>query len=363
MWPRHELVERIGLRVPIIQAPMAGANDARLAIAVSRAGALGSIPCAMLDHGAIEQQVARFREACDGPLNLNFFCHTPAPPAPEAQRIWRETLAPYYREAGLDPDKQAPAAQRQPFDAPHCALVERLRPEVVSFHFGLPAAELLERVKAAGCTVLASATTVAEGRWLEARGADMIIAQGAESGGHRGIFLSADTDRQPGTLALVPQLADAVTRPVIAAGGIVDARGIAAAFALGACGVQLGTAYLATPQSLISDIHRAALKQARDDNTAITNLFSGRPARGLINRVIRELGPLSPLAPPFPTAGGALAPLKRTFEAQGSGDFSSLWAGQAAALAHEEDAERLTARLGEETLDRLRALSGAPARR
>lgn len=357
MWPRHELIERLGLRLPLIQAPMAGANDARLAIAVSRAGGLGSIPCAMSSVEAIEQQAARFREASHGPLNLNFFCHTPAPPALEAQRTWCEALAPYYREAGLDPDQQAPAAQRQPFGEAHCMLVERLRPEVVSFHFGLPEAGLLSRVKAAGCTVLASATTVAEGRWLEGNGVDMIIAQGAEAGGHRGIFLSADVDRQPGTLALVPQLADAVTLPVIAAGGITDARGIVAALALGACGVQLGTAYLATPQSLISDIHRAALRQARDDNTAITNLFSGRPARGLINRVMRELGPLSPFAPPFPTAGDALAPLKRAFEAQGSGDFSSLWAGQSAALAREEDAETLTARLGEEAQTLLRTLN------
>ncbi|MDW5376367.1 nitronate monooxygenase [Halomonas sp. HP20-15] len=357
-WPRHELTERLGLSLPLIQAPMAGANDARLAIAVSRAGGLGSIPCAMSSVEAIEQQVARFREASRGPLNLNFFCHTPSPPAPEAQRKWREALAPYYRETGLDPDQQAPAAQREPFGEAHCALVERLRPEVVSFHFGLPEAGLLERVKAAGCTVLASATTVAEGRWLETHGVDMVIAQGAEAGGHRGIFLSADVDRQPGTLALVPQLVDAVRLPVIAAGGIGDARGIAAAFALGACGVQLGTVYLATPESLIGDIHRAALQNARDDNTVITNLFSGRPARGLVNRVVGELGPLSPLAPPFPSAGGALAPLKQAFEARGSGDFSSLWAGQAAALARELDAETLTIRLGEEALARLRALSG-----
>ncbi|MGO1344102.1 NAD(P)H-dependent flavin oxidoreductase [Chromohalobacter japonicus] len=365
MWPQRELLDRLALELPIVQAPMAGANDATLAIAASRGGALGSIPCATLAPERIEQEVARFREHATGPLNLNFFCHLPSPPDPSAEAAWRERLAPFYREAGLDPEQAAPASQRTPFDDIQCALVERLRPEVVSFHFGLPDAPLLARVKATGATVMASTTTVAEGRWLATNGADIIIAQGLEAGGHRGVFLEdtrADTvadamARQPGTFALVPQLVDAIDRPVIAAGGIGDARGVAAAFALGACSVQLGTYYLATPESLISDIHRAALTEARDDNTVVTRLFSGRPARGLVNRVIHELGPLSPSAPPFPTAGGALAPLKQAAEARGHGDFSSLWAGQAAALAPHGDAETLTRRLGDETLARFQALA------
>jgi len=237
---------------------------------------------------------------------------------------------------------------RAPFDETTCRVVEELRPEIVSFHYGLPEASLLARVKAAGCKVLSSATTVAEAEWLEARGCDAIIAQGYEAGGHRGIFLNDDVFAQAGTMALVPQVVDAVDVPVIAAGGIADGRGIAAAFALGASGVQMGTAYLFTPESLVSDLHRAALKGARDDGTALTNIFSGRPARGILNRVMREVGPLTDAAPAFPTAGGALAPLKAAAEAKGSGDFTSLWSGQSARLGREMSAGDLTRVLSEE---------------
>ncbi len=239
-----------------------------------------------------------------------------------------------------------------------CALVEEIAPKVVSFHFGLPEKSLLARVKDTGCRVLSSATTVAEARWLEENGCDAIIAQGYEAGGHRGMFLTEDVTAQAGTIALLPQVVDAVDVPVIAAGGIADARGIAAAFALGAAGVQIGTAYLFTPQSLITDLHRQALKTARDDQSVITNLFSGRPARGLINRVIRDIGPISADTPPFPAAGAALAPLKAKAEKDGSGDFTSLWSGQAAALAHEIDASALTRSLAQDALQRLKLLAG-----
>ncbi|MDP6388738.1 MAG: nitronate monooxygenase family protein, partial [Alphaproteobacteria bacterium] len=236
-------------------------------------------------------------------------------------------------------------------------IVEELHPEVVSFHFGLPAEALLARVKAAGCVVLSSATTVAEARWLEARGCDAIIAQGYEAGGHRGIFLGDDISTQAGTMALVPRIVDAVEAPVIAAGGIGDGRGIAAAMALGAAGAQVGTAYLFTPEALISDLHREALRTASGDETALTNLFTGRPARGLVNRVMREVGPMSLAAPAFPTAGGALAPLKAKAEAAGDSWFSSLWSGQAASLGRETGAGELTRQLAEEALTRLRAVA------
>ncbi len=348
MWPDRRLLDALGIEVPIVQAPMAGANGSALAAAVSAAGALGSLPCAMLDAEKIRAEIGVIRQRTGAPLNLNFFCHTPPKPDPEAARAWKDRLRPYYAELGLDPEAEAPAVSRAPFDETTCRVVEELRPEIVSFHYGLPEAPLLARVKAAGCKVLSSATTVAEAEWLEARGCDAIIAQGSEAGGHRGIFLNDDVFAQAGTMALVPQVVDAVDVPVIAAGGIADGRGIAAAFALGASGVQIGTAYLFTPESLVSDLHRAALKGARDDGTALTNIFSGRPARGILNRVMREVGPLTDAAPAFPTAGGALAPLKAAAEAKGSGDFTPLWSGQSARLGREMSAGDLTRVLSEE---------------
>ncbi|MCB1908426.1 MAG: nitronate monooxygenase [Rhodocyclaceae bacterium] len=341
--PRDALLQRLGVELPILLAPMAGAGGAELARSVARAGALPALPCAMLDGDALRRQVAEVRADHHGPLNLNFFCHQPPAPDDGARRAWRERLAPYYRSFGLDPSAQAPAALRRPFDAASCALVEELRPEVVSFHFGLPDDALLARVRATGAVVLSSATTVAEARWLEARGVDAVIAQGLEAGGHRGSFLDGDPASQLGTFALVPLVRDAVTVPVIAAGGIADARGIEAAFALGASAVQLGTAYLRSPQAIISALHRAALAAA-EAPTQLTNLFSGRPARGLRNRLMAELGPIAEV-PPFPTAGQELAPLRQAAERQGLADFSPLWAGQAYPLAREEDAFEITRRL------------------
>ncbi|MCB1915625.1 MAG: nitronate monooxygenase [Rhodocyclaceae bacterium] len=341
--PRSALLHRLGVEVPILLAPMAGAGGPALAIAVARAGALPALPCAMLDADTLRRQVAEVRAAYDGPLNLNFFCHQPSAPDDGAQRAWRDRLTPYYRAFDLDLSAQAPATERRPFDAACCALVEQLRPGVVSFHFGLPDDALLTRVKATGAVVLSSATTVAEARWLAARGVDAVIAQGLEAGGHRGSFLDVDPASQIGTFALVPLIRDAIAVPVIAAGGIIDARGIEAAFALGAGAVQLGTAFLRTPQATISSLHRAALAAA-DAPTQLTNLFSGRPARGLRNRLMAELGPIAEV-PPFPTAGHALAPLKQAAEHQGLTDFSPLWAGQAYPLARDDDATAITRQL------------------
>jgi nitronate monooxygenase len=357
MWPDRRLLDLLGIELPIIQAPMAGANGSAMAIAVAEAGGLGSLPCAMLDADKVRAEIGVIRQQTAKPLNVNFFCHQSAAPDAERDAGWKASLAPYYRELGLDESADAPAVDRAPFDAAMCDIVETCRPEVVSFHFGLPAKPLLERVKAAGAVVLSSATTVEEARWLEANGCDVIIAQGYEAGGHRGMFLTDDIGGQAGTFALVPQVVDAVKLPVIAAGGIADGRGVAASFALGAAAAQIGTAYLFTPEALISDLHRAALHDARDDGTTLTNVFSGRPARGLMNRVMREAGPMADMAPAFPTAGGALAPLKAKAEAAGSSDFSSLWSGQAASLARETSAADLTRRLAEDAAERIKALA------
>ncbi len=359
MWPDRRWLDLVGVDLPIIQAPMAGAQGAAMAAAVCQAGGLGSLPCAMLDVDKARAEIGVIKQRAAGPVNVNFFTHQPMRPDPAADRRWREALRRFYVEKGLDPDAEMPAVNRAPFDAAMCGMVEEMKPRVVSFHFGLPAADLLARVKAAGCIVISSATSVKEACWLAERGVDAIIAQGYEAGGHRGIFLSDDISSQAGTLALVPQVVDAVDLPVIAAGGITDGRGIAAAFALGASAVQIGTAYLFTPEATITDMHRQALAEASDDGTALTNLFTGRPARGLFNRVMREIGPMSDNTPPFPTAGGALAPLKAVAEAEGTADFSSLWSGQAASLGRAMDAGQLTRTLADEALARLKTLGAS----
>ena len=332
-------------RLPIVQAPMAGAQGVALCVAVSEVGGLGSLPSAMLAADALRDQIEEVRARISAPFNVNFFCHAPSAPHPEREQNWLGELERDYAEAGLDSSSVKGGPGRAPFDAAMADVVKALRPAVVSFHFGLPAPDLLERVRRTGAKVYSSATSVAEARWLDERGVDAIIAQGLEAGGHRGMFLTEDIHGQAGLFALLPQIVDAVKAPVIAAGGIADGRGIAAAFALGARAVQIGTAYLMTPQATISTIHRAALREARDDTTRLTNLFTGRPARSLLNRFIREHGPMNDRAPRFPHATGALAPLRAHHEARGSGEYSPLWAGQAAALAREEDAGHLTERL------------------
>lgn len=331
-----------GTELPIIQAPMAGAQAGAMAIAVSNAGGLGSLPCAMLTAETMRKELEAIVAQTSKPYNANFFCH--AAPAADAARetAWRQTLSPYYREFGIDPDKIPAGPGRAPFSAEFADALEPFRPPVVSFHFGLPPQDLLARVKRWGSKVLCSATTVDEARWLEAQGVDAIIAQGVEAGGHRGIFLSDDLSTQVGTFALLPQVVRAVKLPVIAAGGIADAQGVAAAMALGAAGVQVGTAYLLCPEATITAVHRAALKSEAARHTALTNLFTGRPARGVMNRVMRELGPVSSAPPAFPLATSAIAPLRAKAEAAGSGDFSPLWSGQNASGCREIPAAELT---------------------
>jgi len=300
----------VGTELPIVQAPMAGVQGSALAVAVCNAGALGSLPCAMLSPETMRKELATLKAQTIKPFNVNFFCHTPPTRSAARESAWRAALAPFYKEFGLDISTIAEGVGRSPFSHAVADVLDEFRPAVVSFHFGLPSPELLGRVRAWGAKVLASATTVDEERWLEARGVDAIIAQGLEAGGHRGMFLSEDVTTQVGTLALVPQIVGTVKVPVIVAGGIADARGVRAAMALGAAGVQVGTAYLLCPEALTSSVHRAALKSAAAYRTALTNVFSGRPARGIVNRLMRELGPMSRTAPDFPLAGSAIAPLR-----------------------------------------------------
>jgi nitronate monooxygenase len=356
MWPDRRIIELFKTEFPIVLAPMAGVMDAELVIAAAQGGALGSLPCAMLSAEKAREQVNIIRQRVSAPINLNFFCHEPVEADPAREVAWKQRLEPYHQELGLDPAAPFNAANRAPFDAAFCELVEELKPEVVSFHFGLPDQALLKRVKAAGCLVMGSATIVKEAIWLEENGADVIIAQGAEAGGHRGMFLTDNIAEQPGTFALVPQVVDAVKVPVIAAGGIADGRGIAAAFALGASGVQIGSAYLRCPESRVIAPARIALAQARDDSTVITNVMTGRPARGVANRVMREVGPISPHAPAFPHAATGLGPLKAAAEKLGKVDFTNLWAGQAIGIAREMPATELTRALAGAALARMRAL-------
>ena len=355
MWSDRRLLDLFGIEIPVIQAPMAGAVGAEMVIAVAEAGGLGSLPCAMLAPEQVRTELGIIRQRTSRPINVNFFCHSPPKADPVREQAWKERLRGYYLEHGLDPLAPTPASVRHPFDSAACDLVEEFRPEVVSFHFGLPDRSLLDRVRATGARIISSATSADEARWLEAGGCDAIIAQGYEAGGHRGIFLSDDIGTQAGTMALVPQVVDAVRVPVIAAGGIADARGIVAAFALGASAVQIGTAYLFCPEAKVSALHRQALKAAKDDGTALTNVFTGRPARGIVNRLVREAGPLSDHAPAFPLAGGAVAPLRAKAEAAGSSDFTPLWSGQAAALGRDMPAGDLTRHLAADALARLGA--------
>ncbi len=339
------LQKLLGIELPIIQAPMAGVQGSTLAVAVSSAGALGSLPCAMLGADGLRKELTTIKAQTDRQYNVNFFCHVAPVPSSEREAAWRARLAPYYAEHGIDPRDIPSGPGRNPFGADSAEVLEEFKPPVVSFHFGLPPPELLARVRALGAKILCSATTVEEARWLAARGVDAIIAQGLEAGGHRGIFLSEDLSTQVSTFALLPQIVREVKLPVIAAGGIADAKGVAAAMALGAAGVQIGTAYLLCPEATTSAVHRAALQSEAARHTALTNLFTGRPARAIVNRVMRELGPIGTAVPAFPLAVGAIAPLRAKAEARGSGDFSPLWSGQNASGCKQVPAGELTREL------------------
>ena len=338
----NTLQSLIKIDFPLLQAPMAGVQGHVLAAAVSNAGGLGSLPAAAMSLEVLRQELEQLSASTDRAYNVNFFAHTPPAPDDAREAAWRDKLSPYYAEFGIDPATLAAGPGRAPFTQEAAQLLSQFKPAVVSFHFGLPSSDLQAHVRSWGGKIISSATTVDEARWLEQQGVDAIIAQGLEAGGHRGFFLTKDLSTQVGTFALLPQIVHAVNVPVIAAGGIADAQGVAAARHLGAAGVQIGTAYMLTPEATTSAVHRAALKSRLAEHTALTTLFTGGPARGIVNRVMRELGPLNPAAPAFPLATAAMAALRSKAEAQGSGDFSPLWSGQNASACKEISAAELT---------------------
>jgi nitronate monooxygenase len=348
-WQDRRLLDLFGIEHPILQAPMAGASSPQMCVAVSEAGGLGAIAAAMLTADGLRSELQLVQQGTGKPVNANFFVHKPPVDDPAREARWRERLAGYYKEFGLPADAGMNAPTRNPLDEAMCDVVLEYRPRVVSFHFGLPDTALVRRIKDAGIRVISSATTAEEARYLEAHGCDAVIAQGNEAGGHRGMFLADDVLRQAGTFALVPQVVDAVKVPVIAAGGIGDGRGIAAALALGAAGVQVGTAFLLAPEARTSALQRAALKQANDNSTSLTNVFTGRPARGIVNRFVREVGPMNAEAPHFPLGARASTPMRAAAEAKGLPDFTPLWSGQAPTLAREMPSAALVAKLVEET--------------
>jgi nitronate monooxygenase len=356
MWPDNRVLDLFGIQLPIVQAPMAGSVLSDMVVAVSDAGGLGSLPCALLSVEQARSELVVIRRQTSRPINVNFFCHQPPRVDSARETLWRQRLDAYFVELGLDNNTAIPGGNRAPFDDKMCDLVMEFRPEIVSFHFGLPDKNLLARVRRTGAKIISSATSVDEARWLEDQGCNAIVAQGHEAGGHRGVFLTQDVSTQVGTMALVPQIVDSVKVPVIAAGGIADARGIVAAFALGAAAVQIGTAYLLCPEAKISAVYRQALRNAKDNETVVTNVFTGRPARGIVNRLIRDVGPMSDVVPEFPLAAAALAPLRSKSEMAGSGDFTPLWSGQAARLSRELPAAEVTRRLAAETLEAFRML-------
>ena len=355
-WPDRRLIDLFGVELPIIAAPMANFAGVELAVAVAEAGGLGALPCAVLDPDKIRDGVEAFRSRSKKPLNFNFFCHEMPVEDGARDAAWLSRISPYYVELGVDVPALPLPRGHAPFGEAECAVVEELRPEIVSFHFGLPAPGLLTRVKRSGCKIMSTATTLSEALWLAERGVDAIIAQGSEAGGHRGMFLETDVATQVGTFALVRAIADAVPVPVIAAGGIADGKAIAGALALGASAVQIGTAYLTCDEATISPLHKAALADPKRE-TAITNVLTGRPARGVVNRFMREQGPIDAAAPAFPRARAAIAPLRTKAEAQGGTDFSPLWSGQAARLPAPMPAAELTRKLADEAAAALRALA------
>ena len=350
MWPRTDLLDLLGITHPIVQAPMSGFSSPALVAAVSNAGALGSLGCATLATQAARDQVEEIRRTSNQPFNLNFFVH-PAPhiDADLAHRV-RVRLSTYYDEfgAGSVPEPSVPFPH---FDQERLQLVLDLRPRVVSFHFGLPPGDALKRIKQTGAVVLSSATTVDEARKLEAQGADAIIAQGFEAGGHRGTFTEGDGAGLIGTMALVPQVVDAVRVPVIAAGGIADGRGIAAAFALGASGVQIGTAFLGCPEAVVPAMHRNALRRASDEDTRLTRAFTGRSARALRNRFIDEMEDSDVLD--FPAQISLTRPLFQAKSEEARMACLPLWAGQAAPLVRDLPAAQFVDALVAEAQRRL----------
>ncbi|MFC5698913.1 NAD(P)H-dependent flavin oxidoreductase [Pseudomonas sp. GCM10022186] len=344
------ITQLLGIEHPIIQAPMVGVSTPALAAAVSNAGALGSIGIGASTPAQARVMLAETRALTDGPFNVNLFCHRPAKADPKREGAWLEHLHPFFAEFGAEP----PAAIREIYksfldDPDMLQMLLEERPAVVSFHFGLPPGDWIRALKAAGIRLLASATTLEEARLVEAAGVDAIVAQGVEAGGHRGVFEPEKGDAGIGTLALLRLIARHCSLPVIAAGGIMDGQGISAALALGAQGVQLGTAFVPCPESAANAAYRAALKSERAHHTRITAVISGRPARGMVNRLWTDLDTLAaPALPDYPTTYDAAKALHAAAIARGCNDFAVQWAGQGAPLARELPAAELVKLLVEE---------------
>jgi nitronate monooxygenase len=352
MWPSNPLTERLKLKFPIIQAPMGSASTPALAAAVTNAGGLGGLGMWGRTAEQAARRIAGFRQHSGGSLNVNYPIWPSPRSAPEIGEAMRRHLQSRYDAHGLGTVPQ-PQGEVSDVGPEHVALLLETKPEVVSFHFGLPEPEAIDALKAAGIFIISSATTVAEARFLENSGVDAIIAQGTEAGGHRATFTGVDVGMQPGLYSLLPQIVDAVSVPVIAAGGVADGRTAAAAFLLGASAVQLGTAFLHCEEAELRDRHRAALAEANDASTLVTDVISGRPCRYIRNKMIDDLveSGLKPL--PVPAQQSLTAPLG------GSGDreWTALTAGQSAALSKDRNAGALMERLAEETTRLLRAFA------
>jgi nitronate monooxygenase len=352
MWPANGLTARLNLRWPILQAPMGSASTPALAAAVTNAGGLGGLGMWGRSAEQAARRIAGFRQQSGGSLNVNYPIWPEPNCAPETSAAMRQHLQVRYAALGLGQVPE-PAGKVSDVGPEHVALLLETRPEVVSFHFGLPEPEVIAALKSAGIFILSSATTVAEARLLERRGADAIIAQGTEAGGHRATFTDIDMSMQPGLFSLLPQVVDAVRLPVIAAGGVADGRTAAAALMLGATAVQIGTAFLSCEEAEVHDAHRAALAAADDSSTVVTDVISGRPCRYVRNKLIDDLvaSGLEPL--PIPAQQSLTARLGET----GDREWTVLTSGQSAALARATKAAELVERLAEETSRRLRAFA------
>ncbi len=339
------LCNSLGIDKPIIQAPMAGVQNWQLAVAVANAGGLGSIPCGMLTKDQVLSEIVNFKQHSNHHYNLNFFCHDMPEVTPQALQAWEDRLSPYYQSFSVNPPKEL-SGLRMPFDADMADAIAPYQPPIVSFHFGLPRQDLVNRLKSWGTIIMSSATTCEEGIWLQQNGADVVIAQGAEAGGHRSMFLTSDPATQVPTSELIVNLKNQLSIPVIAAGGIATNRDVKNMIRSGASGVQIGTSYLLCHEAKTTELHKQAIR-SKQATTALTNIFSGRLARGITNKVMEDLHFINDKAPAFPYASVALTPLRSKAEALGSSDFSPLWAGENRNGCKEVSASALTTSLWE----------------
>ncbi len=349
MWPRSDLMDLLEIEHPILQAPMGGESTPAMAIAVCNAGGLGGLGCSFMSGEELIGNINTIRAGTNRSFNLNFFAHSEPQINAEINTQTQAKVAPFYQQLGLDTVPTQGYAPCDTFNESKLKILLDHPPKVVSFHFGIPSLDQVKALQGVGSVILCTATTVAEARWLVDAGVDAVIAQGYEAGGHRGTFDVFFEDYGVGSMALIPQIVDAVDIPVIAAGGIADGRGIAAALVLGASGVQMGSAFLSCPEANVSDDYRKKLKMARDDDTRLTRAFSGRPARARNNRYIEAMAEERMQLPDFPTMYGFSGPLQQADSEHAGNDFDFTLYGQATALNRQLPAAELVERLVEET--------------